>query len=171
MGLIAGRDKWRSSPCRWGRNGRGASSENQNDPDGAFCFSGGEGGIRTHEGQLTLAGFQDQCIQPLCHLSTSCLRSNGTSTLTRCVPAARPAGAFALLMRPKSFRRFCQPLCHLSMRRRILRAGWHCFNRDRPIMVDLGVEFGCNGRKSRDQVSRVPPEPSSHVTVRHCNGR
>ena len=30
---------------------------------------GGEGGIRTHEGLLTLAGFQDQCIQPLCHLS------------------------------------------------------------------------------------------------------
>jgi len=24
---------------------------------------------RTHEGLLTLAGFQDQCIQPLCHLS------------------------------------------------------------------------------------------------------
>ena len=30
---------------------------------------GGEGGIRTHEGLQTLAGFQDQCIQPLCHLS------------------------------------------------------------------------------------------------------
>ena len=30
---------------------------------------GGEGGIRTHEGLLTLAGFQDRCIQPLCHLS------------------------------------------------------------------------------------------------------
>jgi len=27
----------------------------------AFC--------RTHEGLQTLAGFQDQCIQPLCHLS------------------------------------------------------------------------------------------------------
>ena len=36
---------------------------------GAILFSGGEGGIRTHEGLLTLAGFQDQCIQPLCHLS------------------------------------------------------------------------------------------------------
>ena len=24
---------------------------------------------RTHEGLQTLAGFQDQCIQPLCHLS------------------------------------------------------------------------------------------------------
>ena len=31
--------------------------------------NGGEGGIRTHEGLLTLAGFQDQCIQPLCHPS------------------------------------------------------------------------------------------------------
>ena len=30
---------------------------------------GGEGGIRTLEGLQTLAGFQDQCIQPLCHLS------------------------------------------------------------------------------------------------------
>ncbi len=31
--------------------------------------NGGEGGIRTLEGLQTLAGFQDQCIQPLCHLS------------------------------------------------------------------------------------------------------
>ncbi len=30
---------------------------------------GGEGGIRTLEGLQTLAGFQDQCIRPLCHLS------------------------------------------------------------------------------------------------------
>ena len=30
--------------------------------------AGGEGGIRTHEG-LPLAGFQDQCLQPLGHLS------------------------------------------------------------------------------------------------------
>ncbi len=34
-----------------------------------FYFTGGEGGIRTHEGLQTLAGFQDQCIRPLCHLS------------------------------------------------------------------------------------------------------
>ena len=32
-------------------------------------IDGGEGGIRTLEGLQTLAGFQDQCIQPLCHLS------------------------------------------------------------------------------------------------------
>jgi hypothetical protein len=32
-------------------------------------FFGGETGIRTLEGLLTLAGFQDRCIQPLCHLS------------------------------------------------------------------------------------------------------
>ncbi len=31
--------------------------------------SGGEGGIRTHGGLQTLGGFQDRCIQPLCHLS------------------------------------------------------------------------------------------------------
>jgi hypothetical protein len=36
---------------------------------GGFSLAGGEGGIRTHEGLLTLAGFQDRCIQPLCHLS------------------------------------------------------------------------------------------------------
>ena len=34
---------------------------------------GGEGGIRTLEGLQTLAGFQDQCIQPLCHLSRNYL--------------------------------------------------------------------------------------------------
>ena len=34
-----------------------------------FQEHGGEGGIRTLEGLQTLAGFQDQCIQPLCHLS------------------------------------------------------------------------------------------------------
>ena len=34
---------------------------------------GGEGGIRTLEGLQTLAGFQDQCIQPLCHLSGAAL--------------------------------------------------------------------------------------------------
>ena len=36
---------------------------------GLSILNGGEGGIWTHEGLLTLAGFQDQCIQPLCHLS------------------------------------------------------------------------------------------------------
>ena len=30
---------------------------------------GGEAGIRTLDGLLTHAGFQDRCIQPLCHLS------------------------------------------------------------------------------------------------------
>ena len=34
-----------------------------------FSMTGGGGGIRTHEGLLTLAGFQDRCIQPLCHPS------------------------------------------------------------------------------------------------------
>jgi len=45
-------------------------AENQKGPSrGLFINSGGEGGIRTHERLLTFAGFQDQCIQPLCHLS------------------------------------------------------------------------------------------------------
>ncbi len=73
--------------------------EKQKAPEGTFCFSGGEGGIRTHEGQLTLAGFQDQCIQPLCHLSKLLIRSSSTSALTRCVPAPRPAGRSAVQIR------------------------------------------------------------------------
>ncbi len=32
-------------------------------------ISGGEAGIRTLDRLLTYAGFQDRCIQPLCHLS------------------------------------------------------------------------------------------------------
>ena len=31
--------------------------------------NGGEAGIRTLDRLLTYAGFQDRCIQPLCHLS------------------------------------------------------------------------------------------------------
>ncbi len=34
-----------------------------------WVCNGGEAGIRTPEGLLTLAGFQDQCFQPLSHLS------------------------------------------------------------------------------------------------------
>ena len=34
-----------------------------------FFICGGETGIRTLDRLLTYAGFQDQCIQPLCHLS------------------------------------------------------------------------------------------------------
>ena len=36
-------------------------------------FFRGEGGIRT-PGTLLYAGFQDQCIRPLCHLSKSGLQ-------------------------------------------------------------------------------------------------
>ena len=37
------------------------------------CFAGGGGtGIRTLEGLLTLAGFQDRCFQPLSHPSKGC---------------------------------------------------------------------------------------------------
>ena len=32
-------------------------------------MGGGEREIRTPEGLITLDGFQDRCIQPLCHLS------------------------------------------------------------------------------------------------------
>ncbi len=53
-------------------------------------IAGGEGGIRTHEGLLTLAGFQDQCIQPLCHLST---RKNAANRTPRQRPKAQAAPA------------------------------------------------------------------------------
>ncbi len=36
-----------------------------------FSVFGGEKEIRTLEGLLTLAGFQDRCIKPLCHLSVA----------------------------------------------------------------------------------------------------
>ena len=36
---------------------------------GNFELIGGEAGIRTLDRLLTYAGFQDRCIQPLCHLS------------------------------------------------------------------------------------------------------
>jgi hypothetical protein len=36
-----------------------------------FLLFGGEKEIRTLEGLLTLAGFQDRCIKPLCHLSVA----------------------------------------------------------------------------------------------------
>ncbi len=38
---------------------------------GLFIEFGGEKEIRTLEGLLTLAGFQDRCIKPLCHLSVA----------------------------------------------------------------------------------------------------
>ncbi len=62
-------------------------SKNNGAPKGPVVL-GGEGGIRTHEGQLTLAGFQDQCIQPLCHLSQG-LYYTGCSTAHS---ARRPPG-------------------------------------------------------------------------------
>lgn len=37
--------------------------------DWGFFEFGGDGEIRTLEGLLTLVGFQDRCIQPLCHVS------------------------------------------------------------------------------------------------------
>ena len=38
--------------------------------EGAFAFFGGERGIRT-PGPLTVNGFQDRRIRPLCHLSAA----------------------------------------------------------------------------------------------------
>ncbi len=49
--------------------------------------NGGEGGIRTHGGRLTLTGFQDRHLQPLGHLSAgllcSCSRFWGVSVAER----------------------------------------------------------------------------------------
>ena len=84
--------------------------------EGPLLFSGGEGGIRTHEGLLTLAGFQDQCIQPLCHLSVT-----GYATAHCAVSGASiqlyPAGQ----LRP---RRTCGPNDGLNEKRG-LRTGRH----------------------------------------------
>ena len=64
---------------------------------------GGESGIRTH-GNSRFAGFQDQCLQPLGHLSLSCFqlrvqtqvicyhRSRCLSTIFSALPAKGPAG-------------------------------------------------------------------------------
>ena len=60
------------------------SAKIQKAPNRGRLYFGGEGGIRTHEGLQTLAGFQDQCIRPLCHLSKS-----GSVKRPRIVRAAR----------------------------------------------------------------------------------
>ncbi len=46
-----------------------------------FKIFGGSCEIRTHGGLLTLAGFQDRCIQPLCQASSlGALGRNRTGT-------------------------------------------------------------------------------------------
>lgn len=54
-----------------GQNAGQKFSGNKKAPDesGAFEISGGGTGIRTLDRLLTYAGFQDRCIQPLCHPS------------------------------------------------------------------------------------------------------
>ena len=47
------------------------------EPMGLGKESGGEAGIRTLDRLLTYAGFQDRCIQPLCHLSADRDRDRG----------------------------------------------------------------------------------------------
>ena len=72
--------------------------------EGAFLFSGGEGGIRTHERLQTFAGFQDQCIQPLCHLSELSCAPGGMDSPPA---AAHPFGAH--FVRPDSLRESVEP--------------------------------------------------------------
>ena len=83
--------------------------------------NGGEGGIWTHEGLLTLAGFQDQCIQPLCHLSKPVLIMSCVNFIidAHWFPSAllglscpHPSGRCASLTDQYRSRRYCQPLCH-----------------------------------------------------------
>ncbi len=91
--------------------------------EGAFLVSGGEGGIRTHERLQTFAGFQDQCIQPLCHLSELSGAPGGwirrvaahPSGRTSCVLTARVSRTHERLQTFAGFQDQCiQPLCHLS---------------------------------------------------------
>ena len=52
-----------------------------------YGLSGGEGGIRTHGTLITFCGFQDRCIQPLCHLSKT--RKPHTCWVFRTSPQAK----------------------------------------------------------------------------------
>ena len=55
---------------------RPSRSDPRGDHSGSPLGSGGWGGIRTHEGLLTPAGFQDRCLKPLGHPSGRAATSN-----------------------------------------------------------------------------------------------
>ena len=65
---------------------------------GASCFSGGERGIRTLEGLLTLTPLAGERFRPLSHLSRNQIvfESRARSALTRAIPGARPPGGGAV---------------------------------------------------------------------------
>ena len=95
-----------------------------------FSISGGEGGIRTHERLLTFAGFQDQCIQPLCHLSGySCL-----VVIDQCIDSRHPwRSPFGRAARvPIGILPIGQPLCHLSC---TVKMRGHCACSAGPIQL------------------------------------
>ena len=68
---------------------------------------GGEGGIRTLEGLQTLAGFQDQCIRPLCHLSRDTFVMRRRILLAACIafnwtlPKCRIEAIFAIMFKKR----------------------------------------------------------------------
>ena len=66
----------------------------QKAPQGGLCSVGGEAGIRTLGGLLTHDGFQDRCIQPLCHLSETrfirCLDTSRGCEIYRNFPVKQP---------------------------------------------------------------------------------
>ena len=86
MGAARHRFRLRRCAVRTGFEVPNPLGKNAKGPERDLLHFGGEGGIRTHEGLQTLAGFQDQCIQPLCHLS-NCLWSFGYD---QCIDSRHP---------------------------------------------------------------------------------
>ncbi len=66
--------------------------------EGVLLFSGGERGIRTLEGLLTLTPLAGERFRPLSHLSRIQIvcEPGARSALTRAIPGARPSGGSAV---------------------------------------------------------------------------
>lgn len=95
--------------------------------------NGGEGGIRTHEGLLTLAGFQDQCIRPLCHLS---VQTDGVLSLP-----PEPDSTRGATMRPRSCATMLAGLRSLETRMRYSQYRFR-LRHDNPLVNALLIVLG-----------------------------
>ena len=121
-GMAAARRRmWlRHCPARTGFESPYRLGENTKGPEWGLSYFGGEGGIRTHDRLLTYAGFQDQCIQPLCHLSRfSCIKAPQPSShdACECMDSSLRSSPFGRSRRGSNVQTsklVCQPLCHLS---------------------------------------------------------
>ena len=90
-----------------GSNPRPAGSQStlwpemENAPRGAFCISGGEGGIRTHVYLLDITGIPVQRLRPLGHLSGA---TEGAEGYTHRPGSASPPQSRRVRLRPASRR-------------------------------------------------------------------